>query len=269
MLWNDLADQDQHGLSKRRVVKKRRGSGRLKGCWAQREGQPGALPKTSKDQNVCGYTNRSLATTTQRGSTPQDKGGFYQSAAVTGWFVAHVWMSVIFLPLWSSTVEGFTPQTSRIHSVFLPYGWRHLTQVRPSWFGHRRNREAHSSCGGTWMWPRWHVGEIIGWTIHWRRFWTLTLLINTRGRIICDTLQTGSTQSRLSTICNVCVCVCETVMLGVLFINLPTDRLKSSWLADFSLQWFHNFLCLYISAKYWNKLPTVILQHLSHCTKLN
>lgn len=118
MLWNDLADQGQHGLSKRRVVKKRRGSGRLKGCWAQREGQPGALPKTSKDQNVCGYTNRSLATTTQRGSTPQDKGGFYQSAAVTGWFVAHVWMSVIFLPLWSSTVEGFTPQTSRIHSVF-------------------------------------------------------------------------------------------------------------------------------------------------------
>lgn len=32
MLWNDLADQDQHGLSKRRVVKKRRGSGRLGGC---------------------------------------------------------------------------------------------------------------------------------------------------------------------------------------------------------------------------------------------
>lgn len=76
------------------------------GVWAQREGQPEALPKSSKDHNVCRYTNRSLATTTQRGSTPRDKVGFDQSAAVTGWFVAHVWMSVIFPPLQSSTVEG-------------------------------------------------------------------------------------------------------------------------------------------------------------------
>lgn len=109
---------------KKDVLEKRdEGLGGLGGCWAQREGELGSVPKTSEDQNVCCSTKRSLATTTQGGSTPRDKVGFNQSAAVMGCFVAHVWTSVGLLRPRSPTVEGFYSTGEKNTQCLRPHWW--------------------------------------------------------------------------------------------------------------------------------------------------
>lgn len=107
------------------------------------------------------------------------------------------------------------------------------------------NGAAPSSCRATWvMLPVWHVDEIIGRTIHWRRFWTLTLLINTAGRFYLrhskNWINPEQTEHYLLFVC-ARVRSRASVMSAALFINPPTGRLKSCRCVCLTVQSYTTF----------------------------